>query len=412
MHGWTSRQRNAAIASFLSWTLDAFDFFLLVFLLSDIAHSFHVDLEEVTLAILLTLAVRPVGALIFGRAAEKFGRKPILMLNIVFFSAFELLSAAAPSLMLFFLLRVLYGVAMGGIWGVASSLAMETIPDRSRGLMSGLFQAGYPFGYLLAAVAYGLLFTQLGWRGMFVIGAAPVLLLPFIYFCVEESPVWLAARQSKASTALLPVLRSHWKLCLYLVVLMAAFNFFSHGTQDLYPVFLKVQHGFEPKTVSIIAVCYNIASIIGGVFFGSLSEKIGRRKAIMSAALLALPVIPLWAFASGSLALGAGAFLMQFMVQGAWGVIPTWLNVEARILCASSCETCVVAIWRQSISTSLRLRKRTFAPSCSKILSSAVTSEIWGIFSMRQTPSTRRAAGMMATAAFFAPLMRTSPKSG
>lgn len=326
MHGWTSRQRNAAIASFLSWTLDAFDFFLLVFLLSDIAHSFHVDLEEVTLAILLTLAVRPVGALIFGRAAEKFGRKPILMLNIVFFSAFELLSAAAPSLMLFFLLRVLYGVAMGGIWGVASSLAMETIPDRSRGLMSGLFQAGYPFGYLLAAVAYGLLFEQLGWRGMFVIGAAPVLLLPFIYFCVEESPVWQAARQNKESTALLPVLRSHWKLCLYLVVLMAAFNFLSHGTQDLYPVFLKVQHGFEPKTVSIIAVCYNIASIIGGVFFGSLSEKIGRRKAIMIAALLALPVIPLWAFASGSLALGAGAFLMQFMVQGAWGVIPTWLN--------------------------------------------------------------------------------------
>ena len=212
MHGWTSRQRNAAIASFLSWTLDAFDFFLLVFLLSDIAHSFHVDLEEVTLAILLTLAVRPIGALIFGRAAEKYGRKPILMLNIVFFSAFELLSAAAPSLLLFFLLRVLYGVAMGGIWGVASSLAMETIPDRSRGLMSGLFQAGYPFGYLLAAVAYGLLFEQLGWRGMFVIGAAPVLLLPFIYFCVEESPVWLAARQSKASTALLPVLRSHWKL--------------------------------------------------------------------------------------------------------------------------------------------------------------------------------------------------------
>lgn len=140
-------------------------------------------------------------------------------------------------MMLFFLLRVLYGVAMGGIWGVASSLAMETIPDRSRGLMSGLFQAGYPFGYLLAAVAYGLLFEQLGWRGMFVIGAAPVLLLPFIYFCVEESPVWQAARQNKESTALLPVLRSHWKLCLYLVVLMAAFNFFSHGTQDLYPVF-------------------------------------------------------------------------------------------------------------------------------------------------------------------------------
>jgi len=194
MFGWTPQQRNAAIASFSSWTLDAFDFFVLVFLLSDIAQSFHVGMEEVTLAILLTLAVRPIGALIFGRAAEKYGRKPILMLNIVFFSVFELLSAAAPSLTVFLLLRLLYGVAMGGIWGVASSLAMETIPDRSRGLMSGIFQAGYPFGYLLAAVVYGLLFEVVGWRGMFVIGAAPILLLPFIYYCVQESPVWLAAR--------------------------------------------------------------------------------------------------------------------------------------------------------------------------------------------------------------------------
>lgn len=192
--------------------------------------------------------------------------------------------------------------------------------------MSGIFQAGYPFGYLIAAVAYGLLFELLGWRGMFVIGAAPILLLPFIWFCVQESPVWLASRERKESTALLPVLKTHWKLCCYLVVLMAAFNFFSHGTQDLYPVFLKVQHGFDPKTISIIAVTYNIASIIGGVLFGSLSEKIGRKKAIITASLLALPVIPLWAFASGSLMLGIGAFLMQFMVQGAWGVVPTYLN--------------------------------------------------------------------------------------
>ncbi|WP_416261234.1 MFS transporter [Gibbsiella quercinecans] len=326
MFGWSPLQRNAGVASFLSWTLDAFDFFVLVFLLSDIAQAFQVGMEEVTLAILLTLAVRPIGALLFGRAAEKYGRKPILMLNIVFFSMFELLSAAAPSLMVFLALRVLYGIAMGGIWGVASSLAMETIPDRSRGLMSGIFQAGYPFGYLLAAVAYGLLFDVVGWRGMFVIGAAPILLLPFIYYCVQESPVWLAARERKESTALLPVLKSHWKLCIYLVLLMAAFNFFSHGTQDLYPAFLKIQHGFEPKVVSIIAVSYNVASIIGGIFFGTLSEKIGRKKAIIIAALLALPVIPLWAFSSGSLTLGVGAFLMQFMVQGAWGVIPTYLN--------------------------------------------------------------------------------------
>ncbi|EIC83569.1 MFS transporter [Serratia sp. M24T3] len=326
MFGWTPRQRNVAIASFLSWTLDAFDFFLLVFLLSDIASSYHVDIKEVTLAILLTLAVRPIGALLFGRAAEKYGRKPVLMVNILFFSFFELCTAAAPSLTVFLILRVIYGVAMGGVWGVASSLAMETIPDRSRGLMSGIFQAGYPFGYLLAGVVYGLLFSVVGWRGMFVIGAVPIFLLPFIYFKVQESPVWLAARERHESTALLPALKTHWKLCVYLVVLMAAFNFFSHGTQDLYPTFLKVQHGFDAHTVSIIAICYNIASIMGGVTFGVLSERIGRKKAIIIAALLSLPVLPLWAFAGGSWMLGLGAFLMQFMVQGAWGVIPSYLT--------------------------------------------------------------------------------------
>jgi len=326
MFGWTSRQRNAAIASFLSWTLDAFDFFILVFLLSDIATAFQVDIKEVTLAILLTLAVRPIGALVFGRAAEKYGRKPVLMVNIACFSIFELCTAAAPSLTIFLILRVIYGIAMGGVWGVASSLAMETIPDRSRGMMSGIFQAGYPFGYLLAAVVYGLFSELVGWRGMFVIGAVPVFLLPFIWFKVQESPVWLAARERKESTALLPVLKSHWKLCVYLVVLMAAFNFFSHGTQDLYPSFLKVQHGFDAHTVSLIAISYTIASIIGGIFFGTLSEKIGRKKAIIIAALLSLPVIPLWAFSSGTWTIGLGAFLMQFMVQGAWGVIPSYLT--------------------------------------------------------------------------------------
>ncbi|MGG5218319.1 MULTISPECIES: MFS transporter [Rahnella] len=326
MFGWTSRQRNVAIASFLSWTLDAFDFFVLVFLLSDIATAFQVDIKQVTLAILLTLAVRPIGALLFGRAAEKYGRKPVLMVNIALFSFFELCTAAAPSLTVFLILRVIYGIAMGGVWGVASSLAMETIPDRSRGMMSGIFQAGYPFGYLLAAVVYGLLFDVVGWRGMFVIGAVPIFLLPFIWFKVQESPVWLAARERNESTALMPVLKKNWKLCVYLVVLMAGFNFFSHGTQDLYPTFLKVQHGFDAHTVSLIAISYNIASIIGGIFFGSLSEKIGRKKAIIIAVLLSLPVIPLWAFSGGSWMLGLGAFLMQFMVQGAWGVVPTYLT--------------------------------------------------------------------------------------
>ena len=326
MFGWTSTQRNVATASFLSWMLDAFDFFILVFVLSDLAGYFNTSVTDISVAIMLTLAVRPIGALIFGRLAEKYGRRPILMFNVALFSVFELLSAWSPTFTIFLALRVVYGVAMGGIWGVASSLAMETIPDRSRGLMSGIFQAGYPCGYLLASIIFGLFYEHVGWRGMFLIGALPVLLLPFIYFKVPESPVWLASKARKESHALLPIIISNLRVCGYLVLLMACFNFFSHGTQDLYPTFLKVQHQFDAHTVSIIAICYNIAAMLGGVFFGVLSEKIGRKKAIMIAAFLALPVLPLWAFASGSVMIGVGAFLMQFMVQGAWGVIPSWLT--------------------------------------------------------------------------------------
>lgn len=326
MKNWTAQQRNALIASFLSWTLDAFDFFLLIFMLSDIAKAFDVGLEKVTLAIFATLVARPVGALVFGRAAERFGRKPVLIVNIACFSAFELLSAGASSIEIFLTLRVLYGIAMGGIWGVASSLAMETVPERSRGVVSGIFQAGYPLGYLLAAVAYGTLLEKLGWRGLFAIGSVPVLLIPFIHMKVAESPVWKTTGEWRERARLLPVLRENWLLCVYLVVLMAAYNFFSHGTQDLYPTFLRMQHGFEPEIVSLIAMTYNVASILGGIAFGALSQRTGRRAAMIVAALLSLPAIPLWAFSNGAWALGIGAFLMQFMVQGAWGVIPGYLN--------------------------------------------------------------------------------------
>jgi len=326
LFNWSATQKHVAFASFSSWMLDAFDFFILVFVLSDLASWFHSSVSDVSIAIMLTLAVRPIGALIFGRMAEKYGRRPILMINILFFSIFELLSAWSPTFTTFLVLRLLYGIAMGGIWGVASSLAMETIPDRSRGLMSGIFQAGYPCGYLLASIIFGLFYSTVGWRGMFLIGALPIFLLPYIWFNVPESPVWQAARERKESTALLPILRNQWKLCLYLVLLMACFNFFSHGTQDLYPTFLKVQHGFDPHTVSLIAIGYNIAAMLGGIFFGSVSEKIGRKKAMIIAAFLALPVLPLWAFSTGSFNIGLGAFLMQFMVQGAWGVVPTYLN--------------------------------------------------------------------------------------
>lgn len=327
---WTAAQRRTLFAGVGAWALDAFDYFVLVFVLSTLATSLHVTVVTATLAITFTLLMRPVGAVVFGPLAERFGRKPVLIANIVVFSLLELATAASPDFATFLVLRIVYGVAMGGIWGVASALTMETVPRRSRGVVSGLFQAGYPIGYLLASVVYGTVGTALGWRGMFALGAVPVLLAVFVALRVQESPVWLASRAGgPATTARVgfwPAVRVHWPVLVFAVVLMAAFNYFSHGTQDIYPTFLKVQHGFSASTVSIIAICYNIAAIIGALVAGTLSERLGRKRVIILFAALSLPVIPLWALASGSFTLGLGAFVMQFLVQGAWGVIPAYLN--------------------------------------------------------------------------------------
>jgi SHS family lactate transporter-like MFS transporter len=321
-----AQQRAAFVASFLGWTLDAFDFFLLVFVVKAIADDFQAGVSTVSFAILLTLAMRPLGAFVFGRLADRFGRKPILMLDVVLYSGLELASAFAPSLTVLLVLRALFGFAMGGEWGVGASLAMESIPAKSRGAASGLLQVGYPFGYLIAALAYYALYDLIGWRGMFVLGVAPALLVLYIRMQVSESPAWQSVRPAARPAGVLESLRGHWGLFFYVVVLMTAFNFFSHGTQDLYPTFLQVQHGLSPHAVGLIAVVYNVGAILGGIFFGAWSERIGRRRAIVIAALLALPVIPLWAYAAHPAALAAGAFVLQFMVQGAWGVVPAHLN--------------------------------------------------------------------------------------
>jgi MFS transporter, SHS family, lactate transporter len=323
--GWTSEQKHVVAASFLGWSLDAFDFFLLVFVLKDIATEFHTDISNVTLAILLTLAMRPVGAFIFGRAADRWGRRPTLMVDILLYSVLEFASGFAPSLTVLIILRALYGVAMGGEWGVGASLTMETIPPHARGFVSGLLQSGYPTGYFMASIVYGVLFPYIGWRGMFMVGVIPALLVLYIRRNVPESPSW-SKEVAVERGGTLAVLKSHWRLGIYAVVLMTAFNFFSHGTQDIYPTFLQVQHGFTPHVVSIIAVVYNIGAIIGGILFGTLSERFGRRRCIIISALLTLPVIPLWAFSDSPVMLAIGAFLMQFTVQGAWGVIPVHLN--------------------------------------------------------------------------------------
>jgi SHS family lactate transporter-like MFS transporter len=325
LSGWTTEQKHVVAASFLGWSLDAFDFFLLVFVLKDIAAEFQTDISNVTLAILLTLAMRPVGAFLFGRAADRWGRRPTLMVDIMLYSVLEFASGFAPNLTVLIILRALYGVAMGGEWGVGASLTMETIPPHARGFVSGLLQSGYPTGYFMASIVYGVLFPYIGWRGMFMVGVIPALLVLYIRRNVPESPSW-SKETAVERGGTLEVLKSHWRLGIYAVVLMTAFNFFSHGTQDIYPTFLQVQHKFTPHVVSIIAVVYNIGAICGGILFGTLSERFGRRRCIIISALLTLPVIPLWAFSDSPVMLAIGAFLMQFTVQGAWGVVPVHLN--------------------------------------------------------------------------------------
>ena len=318
-------QRSAIWASYLGWTLDAFDFFLLVFMLSAISKEFGTNIASVQYASFLTLAARPFGALFFGLLADRFGRRPILMIVILAFSLFSALSGLAGSLTQLLIIRTLFGFAMGGEWGIGASLVMETIPAKLRGPVSGLLQSGYPSGYFVASLVFFTLFDRIGWRGMFFVGIAPALLVFLIRMHVEESPAFVATRGTPRANPFIELARN-WKIALYMIVLMAAFNAFSHGTQDLYPTFLQKQHHFDTQLTGTLAAIMNVGAIIGGIGFGIWSEKIGRRRTIIIASLLALPIIPLWAFSSTAVMLGIGAFLMQVAVQGAWGIVPVHLN--------------------------------------------------------------------------------------
>jgi len=323
----TPVQRNTFIACFLGWSLDAFDFFILVFCVSALAGQFHEKVSAITEAIFWTLAMRPVGAFLFGLMADRFGRRPTLMVDIIAYSVFELASAFAPSLKVFLIMRALFGIAMGGEWGVGAALAFETLPPEGRGFFSGLLQEGYVVGYLSAALVYGTMFPLVGWRGMFVIGALPAFLVIYIRTKVDESPAWLQGKVARdAESRLGKDILSHSGLFLFLILLMFAFNSFSHGTQDLYPTFLQKNLQLTPRQVSFVAIIFNIGALLGGILFGTWSERIGRRRAIVIAAMLSIPIIPLWAYSHSLPMLAIGGFLMQFMVQGAWGVIPAHLN--------------------------------------------------------------------------------------
>ncbi len=324
--GLTRDQRNAFIASFLGWSMDAFDYFLLIFVFAEVAKDLHSTLAAVVFTTTLTLAARPIGALLFGLIADRFGRRIPLMADVIFYSLIELITGFSSSLAMLLVLRFLYGIGMGGEWGLGASLAMEKIPTAKRGFYSGLLQQGYAFGYLLAALAYYIIGVHFGWRWMFIIGALPALLVLYIRSRVGESEVWERTVQRNTPIARVFFNRTILTRFVYLIVLMTAFNFMSHGTQDLYPTFLKVQHHASAGLAVVIAIIYNIGALIGGVIGGAFSERFGRRRVVVVMALLALPVVPLFAFSAALGWITLGAFLMQFLVQGAWGVIPAHLS--------------------------------------------------------------------------------------
>jgi len=320
-----SSRWHAVTAGFLGWTLDAFDFFVVIFLLDSLAQQFHVPKAEIVLSITATLAMRPFGALIFGMLADRFGRRRPLMANVIFFSTVELLCGFAPNFTVFFILRLLFGIGMGGEWGVGASLAMEHAPVRWRGVLSGVLQSGYSVGYLLAATAARVILPGLGWRAMFWVGGFPALLALYIRTKVPESEAWQQHRVVRTIDGPKIALQ-HKRLVLYMVTLIFLMSCLSHGTQDLYPDFLKHGHGLAPNTVAYVTMLSSVGALVGATLFGLLSERLGRRYSMLCALGLSLLVMPVWAFGGTLIVLAVGAFVMQMGVQGAWGIIPVHLN--------------------------------------------------------------------------------------
>ncbi|WP_370497507.1 MFS transporter [Mycobacterium sp. pR1184] len=329
-------QRNSFIAAMLGWTMDAFDYFIVVFVYADIAKSFHISKAEVAFITTATLFMRPVGALIFGLWADRVGRRLPLMVDVIFYSVVGFLCAFAPNFTVLMILRLLYGLGMGGEWGLGAALAMEKVPVERRGFFSGLLQEGYAFGYLLASIGSLVVMDWLGlsWRWLFGLSIIPALISLVIRYRVQESEVWEAAQDQMklTNTKVTDVLRDGKivRRFFYLVALMTAFNWMSHGTQDVYPTFLgsTANHGagLDSVTVKWIVVVYNIGAIIGGLFFGSMSQRFSRRYTVIFCAILGLPIVPLFAFSRTAAMLCLGSFLMQVCVQGAWGVIPAHLT--------------------------------------------------------------------------------------
>jgi len=325
-----ANQRNAVLAGFLGWTLDAFDFFILTLIIDDVAKAFGRTRPDIALALTVTLAMRPVGAVVFGIMADRLGRRLPLMLNVIFYAMLSVLSGVAPNYQVFIVLRMLFGVCMGGEWGVGASLALESASPRLRGLLSGLLQEGYAMGNLLSAIAFRLLYPTFnsmypgnGWRLMFFLGGLPALLSLFIRSRVKESAAWHEHRTDWSTYR--RSLPQYWKRFVYLVLLMTMMNFMSHGTQDMYPTMLGTI-GYDRARIADVTMLSAIGAILGGLAFGSYSDRAGRRRSMMIAIACSLIVVPFWIAGHSPIRILFGVFLMQFFVQGAWGVIPAHIN--------------------------------------------------------------------------------------
>jgi len=315
----------AVSSGILGWILDAFDFFVLVFLVDVLADNFHVHKSDIVWTITITLAMRPVGAVLLGSLADRYGRRRPLIACVLYFSTITALTPFAPSYAVFVLLRALYGIGMGGYWGIGASLVMESSPRRWRGLLSGIMQAGYSLGYLLAAVALRTIEPRFGWKWMFLCGLVLAALIAVLTLLSPESSSWQKHRLASFGEVT-RIVWQHKKDFLYLVVMMTAITCLSHGTQDLYPDFLKTVHRFSNAVVSNLAILYNIGAIAGALVIGHYSDRLGRRYAVILALTISALSIPLWAFGSTIVMLALGSFMMQFGVQGAFGVIPAHLN--------------------------------------------------------------------------------------
>ena len=326
-----ANQRNAVLAGFLGWTLDAFDFFVLTFVIQDVATAFGKTRPDIALTVGLALITRPIGAIVFGLIADRFGRRIPLMLNVIFYATISVLCGFAPNYITFVILRLLFGIGMGGEWGVGASLALESASPKLRGLLSGLLQEGYAMGSLLAALAYRMVYVPVhvahpayAWRVMFFLGGAPALLSLFIRTRVKESEAWHEHRVDWHTYR--TSIWKHWPRFLYLVLLMTMMTFMSHGTQDMYPTFLQQQRHYSPSDTASLTMITNVGAILGGLAFGWYSDRGGRRRAMITSALFGILVIPLWVAAPNTALIAVGGFLIQFFVQGCWGVIPAHIN--------------------------------------------------------------------------------------